>query len=684
MKTVRVGVDVGGTFTDLCLFEAESGNFIVQKIPSTVRDPSQGIIKALVLALKDSNTSPSDVVYFCHGSTVATNALIQHRGAKVGLITTSGFKDLLEIGRQTRPHLYDLQVDKPEVLVSRELRLEVRERIYSDGRILIPLHHEDVENAVAKLKKAGVEAVAVCYLHSYRNHDHEETTKSIARRAIPGAFLSVSHDVVSEFREFERLNTTVINAYLGPVVSRYVDHLVHDLRQQGILCRPYMTRSSGGITSLDIIKPVETLVSGPSSGVKGACYVSGQAGFDDIITLDMGGTSTDVSLVTKGRITVVPQRTVEGYPVKSSMLDVHSVGAGGGTVAWVDPGGLLKVGPQSMGADPGPACYSKGGQEATVTDANIVLGVLNSDHLLGGQMKIDSQLSRDAIHGLAIKLGREDIETAAGIISVVVANMVRAVRVISVQRGYEPQQYVLVSFGGAGPMHSCYITRELSIRHALIPKHPGLLCALGMLATDMRSDYAVSRLTKMGKANLAEVNNLYTRLEQQASDWLDSEGVPCPSRLLRRNVDMRYVGQNYELAVPVSGNLLTGEDMEAIVQEFYRVHEQTYGYAIKGEPTELVTFRVEASGLVPKVPLRDHPEAGPNPSRQALFDYRQVYVGGQWSKTPIYAREHLLPGNVIEGPAVIEQMDTTSLLLPGQRGRIDKFLNIVAEDSAVS
>ena len=681
MQRVRIGIDVGGTFTDIVLFDEASGQLAVHKVPSTPDDPSRAIVDGATLALAENAVPVDRVAYFAHGSTVATNALLQHRGVQVGLITTAGFRDLLEIGRQTRPHLYDLQVDKPAPLVSRDLRLEVRERLRHDGRVLEPLHPEDVERAVARLIAAGVQAVAICYLHGYRNPAHEQATRAIVERAMPAAFLSVAHEILPEFREFERLNTTVVNAYLGPVVSGYVGNLAERLRELGVRCRPYMTQSNGGIVSLDVAArtPFRTVLSGPSSGVVGACYVGDHAGLADLITLDMGGTSADVSLISGGQYSVTTQREVGGYPVKTPMIDVHTIGAGGGSIGWIDSGGLLKVGPRSAGASPGPACYGKGGEEPTVTDANVVLGVLHPEYLLGGRVKIDRRRSIEAIRRLAT-LGLGELQTADGILAVAVANMVRAVRVISVQRGYDPRGYTLVSFGGAGPLHATRLIRELNISRMLIPERPGLLCAFGLLVTDARADFLLTRIIRTRGMDPGEVQEIYAKLERQAGERLEAEGFPPARRLLRRTVDMRYVGQNYELAVPVPDGPLSPEALAGVLEEYYRVHDRAYGYSVEGEPTELVTFRVEALGVMPRAPLRDHPQAGPEPARQARLDERQVYLQGEQVRTPVYAREHLLPGNVVEGPAIVEQLDTTTLLLPGQRGTIDRFRNIRVED----
>lgn len=677
MGPVRIGIDVGGTFTDVVLFDGRSGRTVFVKVPSTPADPAEGILWGVLRALAEAGARPDEVGYFAHGSTVATNALLEGRGARVGLVTTAGFRDLLEIGRQTRPHLYDLQVDKPQPLVPRDLRLEVRERIYADGRVLLPLHEDDVRRAAARFKGAGVEAVAVCYLHGYRYPDHELATELILKGELPDAFLSVAHRVLPEFREFERLSTTVVNAYLGPVVSRYIQSLRRRLDELGISCPPYMTQSNGGVMTLDVAAghTHRTVLSGPSAGVVGATHLAALADLKDVLTFDMGGTSADLSLVVGGRPAVAFGREVAGYPVKAPMVDVKTIGAGGGSIARVDSGGLLKVGPESAGAFPGPACYGLGGDEPTVTDAHVVLGTLNPGGLLGGQMPIDPGKAWKAVGKLASRLGLDVPTAAAGVVAVVVAGMARAARVVSVQRGYDPRDFTLVAFGGAGPLHAGWLARQLGVRRILVPARPGLLCALGLLVTDIRADFLQSHLVPVEEADPGLLARIFGRLEAEANRWLADQGVPVGRRLLRRAVDMRYLGQNYELVVPVSQGAFGPETIPAVLAAFYRIHEQAYGYAVAGEPAEFVTFRVEAVGLLEKLPLLEAPASGPDPE-PAVVGRRRVYLDGEWLQLTVYDRERLRPGNVVSGPALVEQMDTTTFILPGQVGRVDGFGNI--------
>jgi N-methylhydantoinase A len=681
MARLRIGVDVGGTFTDVCLFDEHTGQVHVEKVASTPEDASIGICQGLKTVLDQIGAGGREVIYLAHGTTVATNTLIQHNGARTGLLTTNGFKDLLEIARQTRSNLYDLQIDKPLPLVPRDLRLEVEERVYSDGKILIPLNRKSTEAALLKLKQAEVESVAVCLLHSYVIPDHEKLIKQIGSEIFPQAYLSVSHKVASEFREYERLSTTVVNAYLGPIINHYMVSLEKRVKELSIETDVYITQSNGGIISLDRARdnPVRTVLSGPSTGVIGAGQTAAMIGDSSVITFDMGGTSTDVCLMEHNRPHIATQRDIEGYTVKTPMIDVHTVGAGGGSIAWIDSGGHLKVGPQSAGATPGPVCYAKGGQNVTVTDANVVLRTLNPHHLLGGRMPIDAAAAREAIEDLAKKLGMGIMDIARGVISVVVAKMVRAVRVISVQRGYDPRQFTLVGFGGAGPLHAGWIARELNIKKILIPERPGIECAFGILTTDMRSDFTQTHIIAPDPENLSDINDILSGLEAQAQEWLSAEKLPVNQREIRHSVDMRYVGQNFELTIPLPGGALNKEHFGQLIRDFYDAHERTYGYKTEGEPTQLVTFRVEALGLTPKVSLSPHSLDGDDPGR-ALIDEREVYFGQQDGGTVvclIYDRDELNPGNRIAGPAVVEQMDSTTVILPGQRAQMDEYRNII-------
>jgi N-methylhydantoinase A len=680
--TWRIGVDSGGTFTDICLFDERSGRIAVWKLSSTPADPSSAVAEGVREALAEVAARASDVSYFGHGTTVATNALIQHRGASTGLITSDGFRDLLEIGRQRRPDLYDLQADKPPVLVERRLRREVPERLRHDGRVETALDEIAVREAARILRDARVEAVAICFLYSFLDATHEAAARRIVTEEFPEVFVGASHEVAPEFREYERLSTTVVNAYLGPVMAFYIRGIVERLSTLGVAATPYLTQSNGGVIGFDAAArlPVRTVLSGPSTGVVGARVTARLAGAQDIISFDMGGTSTDVSLMQEGEARLAREAVVHGYPIKAPMLDIHTVGAGGGSIAFVDSGGLLKVGPRSAGADPGPACYDRGNDEPTVTDANIILQTLNPTHLLGGRMKVRQNLAMAAINRLAARLGLDAPATADGIIAVVTANMARAIRVISVQRGHDPRDYTLVAFGGAGPLHAARLAAELDIRRVLVPRNPGILCALGLLQSDLRGDFAITRLMALSSAAISEIEVIAAELCQRCEAWFAEAGIGPNARRTALSVDMRYAGQNYELSVPLPACPVTPATIEELAAGFAAAHLRLYGFVAEDEPMQLVTFRAEATGIVPKAQLRPAAEAGPDP-RAAEFGRRDVWLREEraFISCPLYDRERLLAGNRIEGPAIVEQMDATTLITPGATATIDPYLNLLLE-----
>jgi N-methylhydantoinase A len=678
----RIGIDSGGTFTDICLFEEQSGRVAVWKVSSTPFDPSRAVAEGVAEALVQVAAQASEVSYFGHGTTVATNALIQHRGALTGLITSDGFRDLLEIGRQKRPDLYDLQADKPVALVERRLRREVPERLLHDGRVETALDEAALRDAVRVLRKAGVEAVAICFLYSFLDTAHEEAARRIVGEEFPGAFVCASHEVAPEFREYERLSTTVVNAYLGPVMAFYIRGVAERLTALGVTATPYLTQSNGGVIGFDAAArlPVRTVLSGPSTGVVGAQVTARLAGAQDIVTFDMGGTSTDVALLQGGVPRLAREAVVHGYPIKAPMLDIHTVGAGGGSIAFVDTGGLLKVGPRSAGADPGPACYDRGNDEPTVTDANVVLQTLNPTQLLGGRMPIRQDLARAAIDRIAARLGIDTLAAAQGIIAVVTANMARAIRVISVQRGHDPRDYTLVAFGGAGPLHAARLAAELDIRRVLVPCNPGILCAMGLLLADLRADFAATRLMALSAAVISEIKAIVADLYRRSAMWFAEAGIEANDRRVSLSVDMRYAGQNYELSVPLPPGPVTRATIDGLAAGFAAAHQRLYGFVAEDEPIQLVTFRAEVTGIVRKADIRPTAKTGPDPGA-AEIGRRDVWLRetGAFVSCPLYDRAKLSAGNRIEGPAIVEQMDATTLIVPGATAIVDPYLNLLLE-----
>lgn len=676
----RIGVDSGGTFTDVCLFNDETGQLSIWKVSSTPDDPSRGIVEGVAEGLETVGGKPEEVSFLGHGTTVATNALIELRGVKTGLITTDGFSDLLEIGRQKRPSLYDMFAEKPETLVSRDLRFGIAERIRADGTVETVLDEEQVRGALRTMKENDVRAVAICLLYGFLNTEHEQRVLDIVREEMPEAFVSASHAVAPEFREFERMSTTVVNAYLGPVMQRYIRRLKTRLEELNLTIAPQLTQSNGGVIGFDAAAdlPVRTVLSGPSTGVVAAQAIGKLSGFSNIITFDVGGTSSDVALLQNGTCGLTGEASVHGYPIKAPMLDIHTVGAGGGSIAFVDSGGLLKVGPRSAGANPGPVCYGLGNTEPTVTDANIALQTLNPTEILGGRMKVQRELAVEAIQRLAEKLGLGVMETAQGILSVVSANMAKAIRVISVQRGYDPRDYALMAFGGAGPLHAARLARELDMSHVIIPLTPGTLCAMGLLLTDLRADFAMSRLLRHDEDAVPELLAGFRELEERAVAWFNSEDLSEDRRVVNRTVDMRYAGQNYELSVNVPAGPLTIQTLEALKEGFEAAHRQRFGFIAEGEPVQLVTMRVEAVGLVPRAQLTRHEDAGHDASA-AIIGRRDVYMpeAGGMVSCPVYDRGLLKAGNTFAGPAIVEQMDATTVILPGMEATVDSYLNII-------
>lgn len=678
--SLRIGVDTGGTFTDVCAFDDATGTVHVRKVSSTPDDPGRAILQGVGELLEQiGDRELGDVGYFAHGTTVGTNALLTGNGVRTGLITTRGFRDLLELARGRRPHMYNAQADKPAPFVPRALRHEVTERVRHTGEIETPLDENEVRAAVRRLREDGVESIAVCLLYSYLVPDHERRVAEIIRDEFPGVFVSLSSDVLPEFREYERLSTVVTNAYVGPVVFRYLARLRERLGDEGLTAVPHVTQSNGGVIPFATAEenPVRLVLSGPSTGVVGAAQICSAAGFDDIITFDMGGTSSDVSLVQHGEPKITSGMELDGRPIRTPMLDIHTVGAGGGSIGWIDSGGHLRVGPRSAGAFPGPACYGNG-EEPAVTDANVALQFLNPEYLLNGQMKIDREASLAALRRIGEPLGFGAEETALGMLRVVTANMARAIRVISVQKGYDPRDYALVPFGGAGPLHASRLARELGIARVVVPETPGAQSALGLLMTDIKSDFSRTRIVAVDPEHPERLDEAFAELQAHADAWFDEEGIAEDGRRLVRRIEMRYAGQNFELAVEVPQDLSAPGALAEAVASFEEAHERVYGYSLTGSRIEGVTFRVQAVGRSARVELRAEHEQPADPSaaqigsRPAFFSMETGY-----QDCPVYVRERLTAGNVISGPAIIEQMDTTTVLLPGDECTVDALRNLI-------
>jgi N-methylhydantoinase A len=676
---IHVGIDVGGTFTDVVVSVPERELLIRHKLPSTPERPDRAIVEGLAAVLDAQGLPPADVVRLSHGTTVGTNALIERRCGRVAVVTTDGFRDLLEIRRQTRPKVYDVHLDHPPTLVSREHRHEVVERMRADGAVHRPLDEGGVRRIGEQLSRGGVDCVVVCFLHSYAYPAHEERAVAILREVLPaGTHVIGSTSVYPEFREYERFSTAVLNGALLTVMAEYLDRFTAEVAELGVSVEPRISQSAGGLMSLQMARrlPVRATLSGPAAGVLGTVYRIAGTPYQDVITLDVGGTSADVSLLADGVPAELGEQSLAGFPVRTPALDVNAVGAGGGSIAWVDVDGLLKVGPRSAGAHPGPACYGLGGEDATVTDANVVLGRLDGEALLDGRMPIDRALAERAVAGLAARLGLDLIETALGIVQVACATVVSAVRRISVERGHDPGRFALFAFGGAGPLLGRDVARGLGIGRVLVPASPGVLCAEGLLNCDLRADLVRTALMPLDGNAPAALNDLREHLLDDATRWFGEERLDAGRQRLDWAVDLRYLGQNFELALPVDGRRFTEARCRRLARSFHAAHTRAYGFASPGEPIEFVSMKVRATGLLdePVLPVLEPAEPGAaGGAREVMFD------DGRWHRAPLFRREVLARGQVIEGPAVIEQLDTTTPIFPGDVCVVDERGNLVIE-----
>lgn len=693
MRGCRLGVDIGGTFTDAVMVDESTGELRLAKMSSTPLDPSGGFMNVIERILRESSIPPERVSYNVHGTTVATNTIIEGKGAKAALIATEGFRDIFEIARQIRPKLYDIFCEKPKPLVARYLCYEVPERLNYAGQVLKPLHEESVRKVVRQMKKEGVESVVVCLLHSYVNPAHERRVEEILREELPGVFVSLSSDLCPEMREYFRASTTAINAVVMPVITRYLEKLNGRLSEIGVTTGLHLMTSAGGIISSQVAQrePVHLIESGPAAGVIAATHLGALVGIENVISFDMGGTTAKAGLVQGGVPKIAPYFEVgsatvaesksAGYPVRTPVVDLVEIGAGGGSVAWVDPGGALRVGPRSGGAEPGPACYGKGQQDPCITDANLLLGRINPDYFLGGEHPLYRELAEQAVKRLSDKLGLSLLDTANGIIEIANANMAGAIRLISVQRGFDPREFVLVAFGGAGPMHANALARDLRIPKVLVPMSPGVASALGLLVSDIKHDYVQACIQQMDSIDFQYVNKTFQDLERKGRQVLASEGIDDSSISFTRYLDMRYVGQSYELKIQIPSRDIKPGNEEELNAAFFRAHEQAYGYAATSEPTEVVNLRMTALGAITRPQLRQLKLAGRD-SAKAIKGEREVYFAeaGKMVRCRVYDRYRLEFGNRIEGPAIVEEIDSTVVIHPSYFADVDQYGNILIQE----
>ena len=685
---MRIGIDVGGTFTDVVLIDDRKGKIHTTKVLTIPRNPAQGVMNGIEKILKIANASMADLDYMVHGhgTTIGTNALIERKGARAGLITTAGFRDVLEIARVERPDegLYDILVDTPEPLIPRYLRTEVEERVGAHGEVVKPLDEASVVRAVEYLKEQQVETIAVSLLFSFLNPQHEARVKEICHAVYPEALVSLSSEICPEFREFERTSTTVINAYLQPIVERYVRNLIELLADKYGPVEVRIMQASGGAMSAEMARDhaVNIVNSGPAGGAVAGAFIGHLVGDDQVMTVDMGGTSFDIGLILGGVPRVSSEGMFEGYPVKIPAVDVHAIGAGGGSIAWIDPGGALNVGPQSAAADPGPACYGLGGDQPTVTDANLALGRLNPEYFLGGEMKLYPERARQAIENCVAKpLGLSTEEAAYGIVRVVNANMVKGMAGSSIQKGFDPREFTLIAFGGAGPLHACELAQDIGMKKVVIPLYPGALSAFGLVTSDIRHDYVRTVAQAASLLDPEALKRAYAMMEEKGRSELKDEKIPDKNIEIQWTADLRYTGQAYELNVPVPHNgRLTRQDVEDTVARFHALHQKTYAYSSPDDPVDLINIRLIAIGSVPEVNLPRHKKTTAASPRAALKDTRPVYfVGRGFTKVPIYERDLLKPGNVVKGPCLIEEIISSTVVIPGAIARMDPWGNVVID-----
>jgi N-methylhydantoinase A len=681
----RVGIDTGGTFTDIVAVQGTEVR--TAKVPSTPPHFDEGLLKSI----EQVGVPLSEIGLLAHGTTVTTNAVITKSGARAGLITTRGFRDVLELRRHNRGELYDLLWDPPEPLVPRQRRLEVTERLNYAGDVIVPLKEDDVVAAIERLQDYDVQSVAVCFLNSYQNPAHEERVREILKERWPTVYVSISSALLREAQEFERTSTTVVNAYVGPILAGYLEELERRLKTSGFEGRLMIMHSGGGLLPAEsaLAIPARTVTSGPAAGAMaaegftvsgapaaGAMLAEGLAstlGIKQLISLDMGGTSADIAVVRDGRTLLINEYVPEfGSPIRFPAVDLITIGAGGGSIAWIDSAGSPRVGPQSAGAVPGPAAYGRGGTEATVTDANLVLGRLSSQTKLAGRLTLDPEPARLAVERFGSKLGLNTRDAALGIVDIANSNMARAIRVMTVERGLDPRQFVLLPFGGAGPMHACELADGLGISHVLVPIAPGVTSALGTLFVDVVHDVARSHIASLSRVDGQHVERVFRELEDAARNALTTDRIPKELQRLERSLDLRYVGQVKALTIPIPNTTFTAVELAAARRTFLDEYQRQYQYITEDIEMELAVIRVRGRGLQEKVQLPAHPKGGAvHPIATRRLEFRR----GSF-EAPVFSRDHMGSGVTLSGPAIIEQLDSTTVLPPSWRLVVDPQGNL--------
>jgi N-methylhydantoinase A len=688
----RLGVDVGGTHTDLVLLDTESGELMVEKVASTPKNPAHGVLNGIAKYIC-KGVPPAEIGFFAHGTTITTNALLEMRGAKVGLLITKGYRAVQEVQNQARDgNLFDYFYSKPAPIAPQSLTREIPERCDCAGNVLLAMDEDAVRQAARALKAAGVESIAVCYLFSFMNPVHERQTRALIQEEYPDVHVSLSSEVLPRIREWPRLSTTLVNAYLEPVMVRYVGDLNAGLDAVGLMTRQrFLMQSNGGVMPFTAAiagsRTVHTLFSGPAAGAQASAYLAGEDARRGLVTLDMGGTSADIAFIEDGSPLEATEAVIARRQVDVPALDMTTISAGGGSIAWIDRGGFLNVGPHSAGADPGPACYGRGGAQPTVTDADLVCGYLNADYYLGGAQKLDIAASRTALEAhIAVPLRMEVMEAAAGIQRIVDMRMADEVRVFAARRGVDLSSFTLLPFGGAGAVHAAAVAAELGMRRILVPPRPGAFSALGLLCTDVVHDYIRSELRPLVEVSADHAEEIFRQLERTARDELDAEGMDPGGGSVARELDLRYAGQGYELRTPLAGlfaKRLTRATLVAAREKFDERHAQIHGHAAEERPVEVVSYRLRLRVRVPKYePRATMRTQFSSCAGEAMKGRRAISLYGTMTQATLYERDRLDIGAVVDGPAIIEQLDATTVIPPGWHGRVDGYRNLVLQREA--
>jgi N-methylhydantoinase A len=679
----RIGIDIGGTFTDVALVDEASGKIGVAKVPTTPGDLADGVVSALKTAMRRYNVDPAEVGLLSHATTVVTNAILEQSGARAALISTRGFRDLLELRRSARAELYNLFQDAPAILVPRRRRFEITERVAADGKVITPLAEEEIEPLIGEIRAAAAEAIAISLLFSFLNPQHERLLAERLRKALPGVPIYLSSDVLPEIKEFERSSTTAVCAYVGPILSSYLERLQQVVRSHGLPPLHLMGSNGGIVEAAEAIAiPAIAVESGPAAGVVAAALVARQTGRLDLLSFDMGGTTAKASLIRGGQYETTPEYEVgggssmsrwvhgTGHPIRIPVIDLAEVSAGGGSIAWVDRAGALRVGPKSAGADPGPVCYGRGGAEPTVTDCNLVLGYLDRDSLLGGELAIDHDRAAAAVRKrLAEPLGIDTRAAAAAVIDVVNHAMAEALKIVSLQRGHDPRDFMLAAFGGAGPLHAAALAGELGIGDIICPPVPGAFSALGLVGTDLKRDYVQTLYTAAGSPDAATLEAAFVALEKAGAAMLDRAGVAPERRRFERAVDARYARQSYELSVPAPSRPIDAAALAQIVEDFHQRHRKTYGHDNRSEPVQIVSARLSAIGLLPPLAIRSEPA---HSATHALKCKREVWFRETGALSAnVYERSRMPAQMQAAGPAVIESVESTILVPPGWHAKMN-------------